>query len=232
MTRRPGNRLLTSTLAGSIAVFALSGCAATARPDAHATAGTSATPSAVVSPAASATPAQTPTRTTTGTATPKSTPKPTPKSTPTATAGITLNGIDRFTLGGSFAAAGKALGATPYPECRWIVDRRGTMTTWVGAKHDGTAVTDVIDLVAIDSWGLDRPPANPPRTAAGITLGSSRAAVEAAYPTATVVKDPNAQFALRYVAAGRSLIFEGRDGVVRSIQLLAAPDAVPSEYCG
>ncbi|HWT32262.1 MAG TPA: hypothetical protein VN107_00750 [Microbacterium sp.] len=218
---------MASSLAGSIAVLALSACAATARPDAHATAGTSATPSAVVSPTSSARPAQTPTRTT-ATATPKSTPKP----TPTTTAGITLDGIGRFTLGGSFAAAGKALGATPYPECRWIVDRRGTMTTWVGAKHDGTAVTDVIDLVAIDSWGLARPPANPPRTATGITLGSSRAAVEAAYPAATVVKDPNAQFALRYVAGGRSLVFEGRDGVVRSIQLLAAPDAVPSEYCG
>ena len=222
MNRRPGARLRASALAATIAVLALTGCAATARPEVNRTSVTSAP--AAPSAAASSTPTPQPGRT--------PTPTPTPRPTPTSTAGITPDGIGRFTLGGSFAAAGKALGATPYPDCRWIVTRRDTMTTWVGAKHDGTATTDVIDLVAIDSWGFDHQPADPPRTAEGITLGSSRAAVVAAYPTAVLVTDPNAQFALRYATRGRSIIFEGRDGVVRSIQVLAGADATPSEYCG
>ena len=75
-------------------------------------------------------------------------------------------------------------------------------------------------------------PTGAPKTASGIGLGSTEAAVRAAYPTAVGVDAADVDFALRYTEGDGSIVFEGRDGVVQAIKVLPANAENPSEYCG
>jgi hypothetical protein len=200
---RLAGRVAISAVAGLIALLAVTGCAARSTPITEST--------------ASAAPA---------------TPSTTPAPTPTPTAGITWDGIGDLKIGGSFSEAATQLGTTPDPQCPAIIGTKTGWSTWVGAQWQGESVTDTINLVAIDSWGIDQPPAGTPRTDKGIGLGSSRSDVEAAYPTATAEDQPNVDFTLRYIEGPKSMVFQGRAGVVQSIQVLPAADPVSSEYCG
>jgi hypothetical protein len=192
-----------SIAVGLIAVLALSGCGTGARTADP----TSMAPTDVSSP---------------------STPIP---SSPTPTAGITTEGIGDFKIGGSFAAAAEEIGHQPDPQCPWIIS--GTATSpLVGARNDGSTVSDTINIVAIASYGLEQPPADSPKTAKGIGLGSSRADVQAAYPTATAEDQPNVDFTLRYVEGGGAMVFAGRGDLVESIDVIPAADPVSSEFCG
>jgi hypothetical protein len=192
-----------SITVGLIAVLALSGCATAAR---------TADPTSVAPVDIGS----------------SSTPIP---SSPTPAAGITTEGIGDFKIGGSFAAAAEAIGQKPDPQCPWIIS--GTATSpLVGAGYDGSTVSDTINLVAIASYGLERIPADTPKTDKGIGLGSSRTDVQAAYPTATAEDQPNVDFTLRYVEGGGSIVFAGRGDLVESIDVLPAADPVSSEYCG
>jgi len=210
MTGRLGGRLAATTLVGLIAVLTMSGCGLS-RPSAAIESGT----------------AQPMTPTSTPTATPPPSPSPTP------TAGITLEGIGGLKIGGSFAEAGRQAGATPDETCPWLLTIHEPWTGLLTAQKNGDTVSDTINLLAMDSWSVEQPPGDSPRTDKGIGLGSSRAEVEAAYPTARLIDDdPNVDFALRYIVGAQSLVFEGRSDVVKEIQVLPSADPVSSEYCG
>ncbi|MBN9187935.1 MAG: hypothetical protein J0I62_05440 [Microbacterium sp.] len=158
-----------------------------------------------------------------------------PVASPSASAqpGITAQSLGGYALGSPLTAAARSLGAeVAGASCPWAFTARSAWETWLLADPDAANPTDTIALIAIDSSGLAVAPTGAPKTASGIGLGSTEAAVRAAYPTAVGVDAVDVDFALRYTEGDGSIVFEGRDGVVQAIKVLPASAENPSEYCG
>ena len=168
---------------------------------------------------------------------PSATPSATPLSSDPVDWVITIDGVGPLTLGGSLTAevpatapayTADADGTCPNPSIS-ILKSDANPTIWIQAASEGS------DEVAMIAVGGDGSTTGWPHTAEGITVGSSLAQLQAAYPTGELEGEQYQQvFVVAETSASgddRYLLFELFEDVVFTIFVQTDPTH-QYELCG